>query len=382
MAPLTRRRKAAQDNSQDAGVAPPKSSATEATPKSTAPGIKEASGSPGAEKVTPKRQRLAVRVRDDDASSSRGKCTAGGEAKPALKPKRSRDAMIADSEDSDDGEPTPHQVTKQLEEDASQQLSHELKAAKPLINPASAPATTQSKRIVFGDDEDVEQYVAAAAQKAEKAQASAVEEDEGSDDEAPEAVTASAAVEESKKAAQAVVDAAEKQAATLKRKRQERDNIFREQAQKRKRAEKPKATTTKQSHGGVEGSIDEEISIAEADRNTTGRKRTGKFNLPSVLPAEFLTDSEDESEDERDLRVARKPKRIKFDDAVQTLSKEGRAPKDEIVGSTAYRVMVDQSDQKLAPRANHNSKSVKEMLMRRRRVGSAPTKAKGFFKRR
>lgn len=79
--------------------------------------------------------------------------------------------------------------------------------------------------------------------------------------------------------------------------------------------------------------------------------------------------------------MIKKPKKITFDDAMQTLSKEGRAPRDEIVGSTAYRVMVDQSDQKLAPRANHNSKNVKEMLMHRRRVGAPPNKAKGFFKR-
>lgn len=77
-----------------------------------------------------------------------------------------------------------------------------------------------------------------------------------------------------------------------------------------------------------------------------------------------------------------KPRKIKFDDALQKLSKDGRAPRDEIVGSTAYRVMGDQNDQKLAPRANHNSKNVKEMLMHRRRVGVAPTKVKGFFKRR
>lgn len=104
--------------------------------------------------------------------------------------------------------------------------------------------------------------------------------------------------------------------------------------------------------------------------------------MPNELPAEFLTDSEDEEEDERDLKMVRKPTKINFDDAMHALSKEGRAPKDEIVGATAYRVMVDETDKTLAPRANHNSKSVKEMLLHRRRVGVAPTKAKGFFKRR
>lgn len=159
-----------------------------------------------------------------------------------------------------------------------------------------------------------------------------------------------------------------RQAATQKRKRQQRDDNLKQQAQKRKRASKPSRKTE-------EDGEDEE-------RTTTGRKRAGKFNLPDELPAEFLTDSEDDEEDERDLKVVRKPTKIKFDDAMQALSMEGRAPRDEIVGSTAYRVMVDQADQKLAPRANHNSKNVKEMLLHRRRVGVAPTKVKGFFKRR
>ncbi|KAH6661313.1 hypothetical protein BKA67DRAFT_81618 [Truncatella angustata] len=365
MAPLTRR-KAAQSSPQVSETAPPKSPAPKVKRKVT---VEETFGqlkSPDAEETTPKRQRLAVRVRDEDGTTTtKIKRTTRAEPSSALKSKRSREALIADSaEESEDAEPTPGAVTKQLEEDARQQLNHELDAAAP-----------KSKRIVFGDDDDVEKYVAAAAKEAKKAQPTAVQEPEDSDDddEAPEAVTTSAAAKESKKAAQAATDAAEKQAATVKRKRQERDNMMKQQAQKRQRAAKPKKTSKAETE-------DEEDSEPEVERATTGRRRADKFNLPSVLPAEFLTDSEEESEDDRDLRVA-KPKKIKFDDALQTLSQQGRAPRDEIVGSTAYRVMVDQSDQKLAPKANHNSKAVKEMLMHRRRVGAAPNKAKGFFKR-
>lgn len=201
MAPLTRRRKAAQDGSQETESAPPKSSASKTKRKSAAEEADEASDNPETDSTTPKRQRLAVRVRGLE-TTTKNKRNASSEAPSTIKSKRSRELLIADSaaEDSDDGEPTPHQVTKQLEADATQQLNQELKAAAP-----------GNKRIVFGDDDDVEKYVAAAAQKAEKPRpAEAEEAEEDSDDEAPEAVSASAAAEASKMAAQALVDAAEK----------------------------------------------------------------------------------------------------------------------------------------------------------------------------
>jgi U3 small nucleolar RNA-associated protein 16 len=164
-----------------------------------------------------------------------------------------------------------------------------------------------------------------------------------------------------------------RQAETLKRKRQKRDNLLKEQAQKRKRTEKPKAQ---------EPELDQDEDALEVEKSTTStRKRADKFSLPSELPAEFLTDSENESEDERALKMAQKPKKIKFDDAVQILKKEGLTPRDELVGTTAYRVVADYNNQKLAPKANHNSKNVKEMLLHRRRVGVPATKGKGFFRR-
>lgn len=200
MAPLTRRR-AAQNSSQEAQVAPPKSPVSKTKRKSAVEATEERSDSPEAESGTPKRQKLAVRVRDQ-VTTTKSKRNSNSEAPSTIKSKRSREALIADSaaEDSEDGEPTPRQVSKQLEEDATQQLKQELKAAAP-----------KSKRIVFGDDNDVEKYVAAVARKAQKAQPAApVDQEEDSDDDAPEAVSASAAVNESKRAAQALADATEK----------------------------------------------------------------------------------------------------------------------------------------------------------------------------
>lgn len=166
-----------------------------------------------------------------------------------------------------------------------------------------------------------------------------------------------------------------RQAADLKRKRQTRDNLLKQQAEKRKRTEKPAPQE-------LDEEEDETSESAEAEKGAfSGRKRADKFSLPSNLPAEFLTDSESEDEDERALRMVQKPKKIKFDDAVESLRKEGRAPRDEVVGMTAYRVLADHGNQKLAPKANHNSKSVKEMLLHRRRVGVPAAKGKGFFRR-
>lgn len=129
-----------------------------------------------------------------------------------------------------------------------------------------------------------------------------------------------------------------------------------------------------------EASSDEEDGTAEVETAvTTGRRRAQKFNLPTVLPAEFLTDSsEDEDEDESALkRVVKKPKKINFET-------DSKRPRDQVVGSTRYRVLADQADQKLAPRIRKQAVVSKESLLKRKRSGVVPgagTK-KGFFVRR
>jgi U3 small nucleolar RNA-associated protein 16 len=104
------------------------------------------------------------------------------------------------------------------------------------------------------------------------------------------------------------------------------------------------------------------------------------MKLPDVLPAEFLTDSESDDEDEQALRVVR-PKKINFETAVQMQKTEGRAPRDQVVGATVYRVMADQGDKSLAPRMHKNSAHAKRELLRRHRNAVVPVKTKGFFKR-
>ncbi|KAI0127315.1 hypothetical protein BJ170DRAFT_683163 [Xylariales sp. AK1849] len=402
MAPLTRgRSKAAQESTQETAdhaspvlsdAAVPDETTFEETvtlsgKRKPSPNDDEAETSNESDQASPKRQRLAVRVRQETGLPA-GQRRLNIEAKLLdKKSKRSRSASIADSEESEgsNGEPTPHSASKQLQEEATQQLSQDLLVGEHPLKPAAVGVASKGKHVVFGDDDDVETFVATAAVKPPKPTPATVEEDEDESDEAPEAVSTSAAAKESLKAAHALSQAADKQAETLRKKRQERDNLFRQQAQKRKRIEKsgvPRSKAGKERAVGLVGDGDITDGTDEVERATGwGRRRAEKYKLPDVLPPEFLTDSESEHEDERALGLVKKPRKINFESAVQTLAKAGKAPRDQIVGSTAYRVMANQGDPKLAPRNDNNSKVMKEMYMHRRRVGVTPAKTKGFFKR-
>ncbi|KAH8653684.1 hypothetical protein BX600DRAFT_515934 [Xylariales sp. PMI_506] len=384
MAPVTRRRSKANQLSQEAESAAPSEAPVETgttiekkvpargkRKSSSGEEEEEAEAADDQENTTPKRQKLAVRVRKGAAAKS----------------KKGQSAQIADSEEAEDSDdpqqPTPHSASKQLEDEASQQLDQELRAAAESSTPQ--PAAAKSKHVVFGDDDDVDNFVSAAKEVQNQAIQEEEDEEEESDDEAPEAVSTTTAAKQSLQAAEAATSAAEKQAASLKRKRQERDNLLKQQAQKRKRAEKPEVHQNKKVPEGQAANADAAIAEIEKAATTSGRHRTEKVALPNHLPAEFLTDSESEDEgDERALRAV-KPKKIRFDEAAEAVSRElgqsSARPRDEVIGSTAYRVMAGEGDANLAPRASKNSRSVKDMLLHRRRAGQTPGKTKGFFKR-
>ena len=103
-----------------------------------------------------------------------------------------------------------------------------------------------------------------------------------------------------------------------------------------------------------------------------------------------ISSSESEDDDTALQRVlAKKPKKITFDAAAQALGGKDdpdagkqRPPRDEIVGTTRFRVLAAQGVEKLAPRAHKKARLVKEDLLRRRRTAVAPNKKKGFFIRR
>lgn len=265
------------------------------------------------------------------------------------------------------GESTPQPRSKQIKSFAEDEPTPKPKAAK-------------STRVVFGDDDDVDKFVAAAADKKKEedvAQASDDDHDDGeehdeSDDEAPEAVPTAVAAREILKSAKAAREAAEQYAVTTKRKRQARDNLLKQQAEKRKRTDPSKP--------GEKGAPEGEGEDAIEEQNTRSKRQRRTQKLPDVLPAEFLTDSSEDEDDETTLKkIVKRPQKITFDTAVQILSADGRPPRDEVVGSTRYRVLAQQSDQRLAPKANKDSRKKKDALLRRGRTRVAQNKKRGFF---
>ncbi|RYP44701.1 hypothetical protein DL768_008852 [Monosporascus sp. mg162] len=332
---------------------------------------------------TPARKKLSVRTRQeaDDGDDRDPATTAGVQIVRVQtevrdrRPKRSRSNSVADSQD-DDGVPESQRASRQLQEEAIQRLASQ--CVEPGFRSAALKVkeeekvTGKAKHIVFGDDDDVEKYVAAAAEE----KPAVVEKEKEEDlDGAPEAVSTKAAARETLESAKALAEATERQAALLKRKRQHRDYLFRQQAQKRKPAPKPDLASS-------EPDIQDPEATREAEDvpATAGRRRVEKLKLPGMLPAEYLTESSSEGDDEAALeRVTKKPKKINFEDALQSIGKEARVPRDQVVGSTVYRVVAGQADKKLAPKMHKNTRYVKENMLRRRRASVAPNKKRGFF---
>lgn len=100
--------------------------------------------------------------------------------------------------------------------------------------------------------------------------------------------------------------------------------------------------------------------------------------MPSLLPAEFLTDSssEDEAEDDR-LSTAGRSKKRKITTIERSLARESRGPRDARVGSTVYRV-AKKVDERMAPKLAKHTKSSKDLLLKRNRAAVKPQRS-GFL---
>lgn len=109
----------------------------------------------------------------------------------------------------------------------------------------------------------------------------------------------------------------------------------------------------------------------------SGRKRQEKLNIPNLLPAEFLTDSssEDEEDDASTSHVPRSKKR-KVSSIENKLTRLDKAPRDERIGATVYRV-AKKTDERMAPKLKKHSRNIKEDLLKRNR--SAVKSRSGFF---
>ncbi|KAI0376842.1 hypothetical protein F5Y04DRAFT_265604 [Hypomontagnella monticulosa] len=346
---------------------------------------------PDLEAASPKRQRLAVRTREDESTGTGRKTHIEVEIPVNSQSKRDEANTVPDSQDAEDEplevgfgsgpEAEPSSASKQLEEEASQRLAS--LSAEPEYTPMPKP---KAKHVVFGDDDDVDKFVtAAAAAEVDKKAEDEDAKDEDSDDDAPEAVSTQTVAKEMQKAALAATEAAEKQASSLKRKRQEKDSLYKQQAERRKRARGTvEVHQTEQPASGELGSDEDDnddTGMAEVETAVTaGRRRAQKkFNLPAVLPAEFLTDSSSEDEaDETALKkrkIAKKPTKITFGENAEDNTRK----RDCISGDTRYRVLETQGTLTLAPKAHKNSRISKESLLRRKRSGVATGQKKGFF---
>ncbi|KAF3060013.1 putative sporulation protein [Daldinia childiae] len=402
MPPVTRRRAKDAENGIESEIILPKESPRAKRWKSTGNNNNtenEGAASPVQEIRDSKQQKLSVRTREDESTGTGRKTHLEVEIPTSPKPKNSRTDAVPDSQDKEEksyGSDSAllSSVSKQLEEEASQRLASSQSQSQEL-DQTPAPKT-KGKHLVFDDDDDVENFVAAAAEVSKKVEVDNTkdEEEESDDDDAPEAVSTQAAAKEVQKSTQAALDAAEKQTANLKRKRQERDNLFKQQAEhrKRSRAEVQVHQSKRLRKGTASNNDSDSDGIPEVETAvTTGRRRAQKHVVPTHLPAEFLTDSsegEDEDEADNDGQILKKrkklsgpqPTKITFDDD------QPKRPRDRVAGSTKYRVLAEQGDARLAPRARRDARVSKESLLKRKRVGVVPTKGtgngKGFFVKR
>lgn len=101
-----------------------------------------------------------------------------------------------------------------------------------------------------------------------------------------------------------------------------------------------------------------------------------KRSIPGLLPDELLS-SDDEDDVPASGSADGTPKRRKGDLTGPKWIAEPEAPRDKKVGSTAYRVVEDRGDSKLAPKMKKTSISMREQLLHRNRV--AQRKKGGFF---
>ncbi|EFY90190.1 hypothetical protein MAC_03705 [Metarhizium acridum CQMa 102] len=269
---------------------------------------------------------------------------------------RKRKAMAQAAIES--AEPTPSQPTSTTKRQRKLPVRSKDDDQEPKADAPTA-ASKRSNVITFDDDGNADRELVIPAKPVE-ASKPAEQEEESDSDEAPEAVSTTKVAVEMKKSAQAEKKAAREQAAAEKQKRQQRDALFKQQASERK----------------VETQTEEVLAPTQ---EVSGRKRSGKIVIPSVLPAEFLTDSDSEEEDEMESSLGQDlPRRRTVSGVEKRMSRDGRGPRDEVIGSTVYRISK-KVDERLAPKARKYSKSTKDTLLKR---GRAPVQGRsGFFKK-
>jgi U3 small nucleolar RNA-associated protein 16 len=139
---------------------------------------------------------------------------------------------------------------------------------------------------------------------------------------------------------------------------------------------------------GGNGSDDEdsaarlgEVGFKQLLSARTEKRSRARTSIPSVLPAELLTDSSSEDEDEVKFGAghdSRKPKKREISNIEKRFALQTKRPRDKRTGGTVYRVMKKQTPN-LAPKAALNSLDQVQRLMARNRP--AIQQHKGFFRK-
>lgn len=120
-----------------------------------------------------------------------------------------------DDDEADTTLPEPQSASRQLEEEATRHLASQSLGSSLLSGTGGDQKKSDNrKHVVFGDDDDVDQYVAAATAKtaasADRDREDNEDDDDDDDDEAPEAVSTKVAAKETLESAKAIADVAEK----------------------------------------------------------------------------------------------------------------------------------------------------------------------------
>lgn len=163
------------------------------------------------------------------------------------------------------------------------------------------------------------------------------------------------------------IDKITRQAAAEKKKRQERASFLQKQAEERKSAQVL-----------VSMEVDSEDEAPKEKKPAALFPDKRKRPIPTLLPEELLS-SDDEDDAPAPGSALGTPKRRKVDLTGPKWIAEPEAPRDKKVGSTAFRVVENRGDPKLAPKMKKSSLTMREQLLHRNRVAQ-PRKG-GFFVR-
>jgi hypothetical protein len=149
-----------------------------------------------------------------------------------------------------------------------------------------------------------------------------------------------------------------------KQKRKQRDALFKQQAEERKKEEAASATALAEATAAAEAE-DQEVLEALASKSKAAA-------VPKLLPLDYLTDasSDDEDDAEEEGEKGEKKQKKTREDRIAAVEKglkrKERGPRDEVVGSTVYRVMKER-DERLAPKVTKYAQGQKAALLRRDR---------------